>query len=344
MFDTANTARQQAFKQWLGRQLGTVPELAPLGGDAGGRRYYALAENPAWLAVDAPPDSENTQQFIALANVLSAGGVRVPRIHSADEHNGFLLVENLGEQLLADAVKSGRAGLWYPRALATLGQIARLPTDSVELPPFDDAFIKRELAIFRQWFAEKLLGVTIDGPARRLLDELDDTLSQCILSQPQVFMHRDYHARNLLLAGDDIAVIDFQDAVTGPLAYDLVSLLKDCYLTLPQAQVRTWALAYKRQAEENGLMPATEENDFLRAFDWVGLQRHIKVLGIFARLHLRDGKPGYLADLPRVLQYVLEVLTRYPEFHPVHHWFERTLIPVCRRQPWYRQPDSGEAQ
>lgn len=208
-----------------------------------------------------------------------------------------------------------------------------MPTDSVELPRFDEAFIRRELALFRQWFAGELLGVDADRSAGPLLDRLDEALSDCILRQPQVFMHRDYHARNLLLAGEDIAVIDFQDAVTGPLVYDLVSLLKDCYLRLPQSQVRAWALDYKKQAEEGGLMPACSDSDFLRAFDWVGLQRHVKVLGIFARLHLRDGKSGYLADLPRVLQYVQEVLARYPAFAQVYQWFERELIPLCRRQP-----------
>ncbi|MDO3385259.1 phosphotransferase [Gilvimarinus sp. SDUM040013] len=325
--------RGRALRDWLADVLGHQPDLQPCGGDAGGRRYFVVANDARWLAVNAPPQTENTAQFLLVAKLLAAGGVRVPEVRFADAHNGFLLVENLGQNLLANAQTPELQSLWYPRALSTLSRIAQRPTG--QLPQFDTAFIRRELAIFREWFVDKLLGVSIAGSALRSLDVLDTTLAECALSQPRVFMHRDYHARNLILAGEDVAVIDFQDAVAGPLVYDLVSLLKDCYLTLPPDQVRRWALSYKAQAEALELMAVTADDEFMRVFDWVGLQRHIKVLGIFARLYLRDDKPGYLADLPRVLHYVLDVLARYPEFAEVHQRFERDLAPVYREQPWY---------
>ncbi|MBU2887591.1 phosphotransferase [Gilvimarinus agarilyticus] len=334
-------ARKQALQQWLAATLGDRPHLSPCGGDAGGRRYYTLAENPDWLAVDAPPCSEDTRQFVSIAQCLSAGGVRVPAIYHVDEDNGFLLVENLGRQLLAGAVGQAGAASWYPRALDALSQMAQLPTNSVYLPIFDAAFIVRELGIFRHWFVEQLLGVHINEAIAQKLDRLDAALAQSALRQPQVFMHRDYHSRNLLLTDREIAVIDFQDAVVGPLTYDLVSLLKDCYLVLPQAQVTTWALNYKKQAESLGLLKPISNEAFIQAFDWMGLQRHIKVLGIFARLHLRDAKSGYLADLPRVLSYVRQILAQYPEFASIQQWFEQDLMPICRQQSWYQPADDN---
>jgi aminoglycoside/choline kinase family phosphotransferase len=292
------------------------------------------------LAVDAPPATENTAQFLRVAQLLRRAGVAVPTIGAADPERGFVLVQNLGERLFARELRGDNALTLYGEALFTLLAIAQAPAADAPLPRFDAAFIRRELNLFTEWFVGPLLGLSLAAPEREMLSRLFEQLTQRALAQPQVVMHRDFHSRNLLLKADgSLGVIDFQDAVVGPLSYDAVSLLRDCYLRLPAAAVRRWALAYGDMTIEAGLMPAsTSARHYLQDFDWMGLQRHIKVLGIFARLHLRDGKSHYLHDLPRVLAYVHNIATAYPELQDFAAWLDRRILPACQAQPWYRVP------
>jgi len=334
--------REHALTQWLEGALERRVTLTPCASDAGFRRYFTIDAAPQWLAVDAPPATENTRQFIQVAELLRGAGVAVPTIAAADTTRGFVLVENLGPRQFAAELDSDNALNLYGEALFTLLAVAQAPQDNTLLPAFDAAFIRRELELFTQWFTGPLLGLTLSAAEQAMLDDFFKQLTAQALAQPQVVMHRDFHSRNLLIkAGGGLAVIDFQDAVIGPITYDLASLLRDCYVRLPAADVRRWALAYGDMAIDAGIMPRTSADKFLRDFDWIGLQRHIKVLGIFARLHLRDGKSTFLPDLPRVISYVQEVAAAYPQLQAFAAWFNDRVVPLCKTQPWYRpQPES----
>ena len=341
-------ARKLALTNWTTLQTSAEQhpiELTSLGGDAGFRRYFRYQTPSQWLAVDAPPATEDTGQFLAIAHLIEQQGVRSPRIAAADANQGFLLVEDMGDQLFFRAANADNADHLYQQALSTLLQLQRCPDDSTLIPRYDRALLRRELEIFSEWFAEKLLGHPLDAAEQQLLNDMFNQLEDNALAQPQTFVHRDYHSRNLLLLdGDSLGVIDFQGALWGGVTYDLVSLLRDCYLRWPAPQVTRWALDYRQQAIAAGIIPAVSETEFLRWFDWLGLQRHIKVLGIFARLNLRDGKTGYLKDLPLVIRYTLEVAEQYAELHPFADWFKTTLLPLAQQQSWYRDYQTAGKQ
>jgi len=278
---------------------------------------------------------------VALARYLHHHGVSTPDILAADENQGFLLVEDFGDDLLYRQLDKNTADDLYATALSTLLDLQHCPDNAALIPRYDQALLHRELLIFNEWFATALLGYSLTTSDKAMLDTLFKTLEDCALAQPQTLVHRDYHSRNLLLIGGNterarLGVIDFQGALWGPCSYDLVSLLRDCYLRWPASQVRQWALNYRQQALTAGLLDDVSEAEFLRWFDWMGLQRHIKVLGIFARLHLRDGKQHYLGDLPLVIRYTLEVAEAYSEFRPFTDWFKAKLLPLAERQPWYK--------
>lgn len=331
----------QRFKQlqnWVAEQLPEASCLVPLLGDAGGRRYFCINGNNQWLAVDAPPDTEKVAQFLYLADKLRAQRVRVPQVQAADPDRGFLLVENLGTVLLSGEVTEETAPLLYGEALMSLLAMAQTPLSEVDVPTFDRAFILRELEIFREWFVGRLLGVSLTPADNQMLDKLFNLLAERALAQPKVLMHRDYHSRNILMTAGQCAVIDFQDAVIGPLTYDAVSLLKDAYLRLPAADVKRWAQVYGDMARDAGLLSEAQCASFWQDFELMGLQRHLKVLGIFARLHLRDDKPGYLPDMPRVLGYVLEVCSAYPDLlGQLENWLVARILPRCENQDWYKK-------
>ena len=228
----------------------------------------------------------------------------------------------------------------YRRACDLLSRLARLAPDELDLPAYDRILLEEELGRFSDWFVKGLLGHEPSPDERELMRALFDRLVDSALEQPRVLVHRDFHSRNLMLQpGGELAVIDFQDAVTGPVSYDLVSLLRDCYIQWPAERVRSWALAHRDRLREAGLLQPVDDACFLRWFDWIGLQRHIKVLGTFARLYLRDGKPAYLQDLPLVIEYVREVLNDYadeePAFAAFSQWFEQKLLPkIAAAQEW----------
>lgn len=329
-----------------GEPVHTRLELQPLSGDAGFRRYFRLfaaGRATGLLVVDAPPASENTRVFAGLARFLAARGVRTPRLLAVDEVRGFLIVEDLGDGLLQSALTLDSAPMLYGQALMTLLRLQQLtpPDDLVEA--YDQPMLRRELQLFIDWFVTALLGYSLSGDEKAHLEQQFSLIEQSALEQPQVLVHRDYHSRNLLLCADgDLGVIDFQGAVVGPCTYDLVSLLRDCYLRWPQEQVKRWSQGYANLAFDAGLIPPVTSEVLQRWFDWMGLQRHLKVLGIFARLWLRDQRPQYLGDLTRVLAYVLEVTAQYEELRWLDGWLAERLLPLVRAQDWFRPADLAE--
>lgn len=341
----AADSRKAGLTEWVTQHTSPADHpivLQSLGGDAGFRRYFRYQTPSHWLAVDAPPATEDTVQFLAVARLLEQQGVRSPRVAAADPAQGFLLVEDMGDQLFFRAVNPDNADGLYQQAINCLIQLQGCQ-DAPIIPRYDRALLRRELEIFSEWFVGQLLGYSLDADELQQLDHLFVQLEDNSLTQPQTFVHRDYHSRNLLLLDSDpanqkssLGVIDFQGALWGGVTYDLVSLLRDCYLRWPAARVKQWALDYRQQAMAADIIPSVSEAEFLRWFDWLGLQRHIKVLGIFARLNLRDGKNGYLKDLPLVIRYTLEVAENYAELRQFADWFRDKLLPLAQQQSWYQ--------
>lgn len=319
-----------------GLQLPNPVVLTPLSGDAGMRRYFRIDGNDAYLAVYGPPDSENSQAFIAIADFLREQGVCAPQVFVSDLPRGLLLIENLGQQLLLPQLNADSVESLYDNALAILLKMQQSNVPVNLLPNYDRARLLQEMQLFPQWFISQLLGYALSDSETVLLDEMFDRLIAEAQQQPQRFVHRDFHSRNLIYRPPAaLGVIDFQDAVVGPITYDLVSLLKDCYIRWPRRDVERWALYYANNVTAANIMPSQSPDVFLRWFDWMGLQRHIKVLGIFARLYLRDNKPNYLHDLPLVMRYALEVTEHYPAFAQFSDWFKTRLLPLIEQQTWY---------
>lgn len=307
-----------------------------LSGDAGFRQYFRLNTKPPVLAVAAPPESENNDAFVAIANFLREQGLRTPAIIAYESDRGYMLVEDLGRDLLADHLTEANADVLYGRVLMELLRLQQLMPDPQIFPEYSPQKLRTESNTFGEWFAEGLLGYPLGDDDRRILTTTFAMLEESAAVQPRVVVHRDFHSRNLVYSATSApGMIDFQDAVIGPLTYDLVSLLRDCYVSWPAERVRRWALAYAGMAEEVGLLSRVSQDQFLRWFDWMGLQRHIKVLGVFARLSLRDAKHGYLQDLPLVTAYVRSVAARYPELSEFSTWFNTQLLPLAERQDWY---------
>ncbi len=313
--------------------------LSMVSGDASFRRYYRLTGcRPSLVAVHAPPDKERNLEFTRVAALLRGAGVHAPHVLAFEPASGFLLLEDLGDTLLRANLDGASVDRLYGLAMSTLQDIQRAPVTAADwaLPPYSEALLRQEMGLFPEWFLQQLLGIAPTDVESALIGRTFDALVGSALAQPQVLVHRDYHSRNLMLLDDgSLGVIDFQDAVCGPITYDLVSLLRDCYVSWPPQRVRGWALVYAGRATRTGIMPAVPEQAFLRWFDLMGLQRHIKVLGIFARLWLRDGKPGYLRDLPLVMRYTLEVASAHPETADFAEWFRERVLPQAARHAWF---------
>jgi hypothetical protein len=312
-------------------------------GDASHRRYFRLAlDERSYVLAEAPPATEKNEAFLHVATLLAGAGIKVPAVLAADLQRGFLLLEDLGDRLLLPALDGVSADAHYQRAFAVLLKMTAIETAGAGLGNYDRPLLSEVLSRFGEWFVQRRLGHECGEREEVVLGALFARLIDSALEQPRVLVHRDFHSRNLMLMRDgDLAVIDFQDAVVGPVTYDLVSLLRDCYIRWPVERVEAWALAYCAQLRTAGLLQDVDDAQVLRWFDWMGLQRHLKVLGTFARLSLRDGKAAYLDDLPRVLQYVLEILEKYAPtdaaFADFKSWFEQNLSPLIARQPWSKQ-------
>jgi N-acetylmuramate 1-kinase len=331
--------REQQLSRWVARELSCAPDsirLVSIASDAGFRRYFRFALPSQWLAVDAPPQTEDTKQFVSLARYLNANKVNTPAILAVDEKSGFLLVTDFGDELLYCSLTPTHFQARYRQTFNTLISLQACPDDPALIPRYNRELLRKELDIFIEWFADKLLGYTLQDAEQTMLDAFFVDLENNAIEQPQTLVHRDFHSRNLLVCADEsLGVIDFQGALWGACTYDLVSLLKDCYIRWPADQVSDLALEFYRSAVKSRLLGEVNEKVFLRWFDWMGLQRHVKVLGIFARLHLRDNKPHYLKDLPLVIRYTLEVAQAYSELRPFADWFCEKLLPLIEQQPWY---------
>ena len=313
----ASDSRLALLRQWVTEDLGFAgAHIEPASADASFRRYFRLVRGAdSYIVMDAPPDKEPVASFVGVAQSLLGIGLNVPVILARDAARGLLLLSDLGTRLYLSELLAGRdVERLYGDALDAL---VRLQTRGGEaaraLPPYDRAALIREMELLPEWFLGRHLRQAPTAAERAMFDRLFETLAQSALAQPAVFVHRDYHSRNLLVSDEaNPGILDFQDAVRGAATYDVVSLLKDCYIAWPRERVIGWLIGYRERLKRAGLDLGTDE-EIIRRFDLMGLQRHIKVLGIFARLFYRDGKPGYLEDLPRVLAYTREAAALYPE-------------------------------
>jgi len=314
----ASDSRLADLTRWVFEDLGFAGgRIAPASADASFRRYFRVTRGAdSYIVMDAPPGKEDLGPFVSVARVLLGFGLNVPVILARHSKRGFLLLSDLGNrQYLDELVLDGAADRLYADALHALATLQTADRgQSRDLPSYSHELLMREMELMPEWFLRKHLGLQMSDAERGMLDRLFAALSHSALAQAATFVHRDYHSRNLLVTADNNpGILDFQDAVRGPVTYDLVSLIKDCYIAWPAARVRAWALQYREQLLAKGFPLAANEADFIRGFDLVGLQRHIKVLGIFARLYYRDGKSQYLKDLPRVLRYAREAAGEYAE-------------------------------
>ena len=308
--------REYDRREWVRQVLGEPDlELAPASSDASFRSYWRGRRRDGHnvIVMDAPPTHEDIRPWLDVAGRLRAAGLDAPEVFASDGTRGFIAMQDLGTETYLPLLNADRVHDLYGAAIDALLRMQR-HVECAGLEPYDEGRLVAEMELMPTWFLARHLGIEPTCADWDILESTMRMLVDSALDQPRVFVHRDFHSRNLLnLAAGKVGIIDFQDAVCGPITYDLVSLLKDCYVAWPKAQVRQWALDYRTRAIRAGLWPASRgESDFLRAFARMGLQRHIKVLGIFCRLCYRDGKTAYLADLPRVLDYTLDVARADP--------------------------------
>ena len=298
--------------------------------DAGFRSYWRSAGNaPSRIVMDSPPGKEGVRPWLRVRDLLEAGNVRVPHVLARDVEQGFLLLEDLGGPTMAQVIDATNADSHIDGAIAQLIRLQRidLPAD---FPVFGETLLQRDAGLFEDWFLRTHLGIELDCSDAERLQLAQRRLMDNALAQARVPTHRDYMPRNLMPVPDGPAVLDFQDLVLGPVAYDAVSLLRDAFLSWPEDRVGEWLRRYHARAQTAGV-PVPDLAAFLRDADWLGVQRHLKILGIFARLHHRDGKPRYLADAPRFIAYLDAVVPRYPELAPLRELLERTVKPAFAR-------------
>ena len=310
--------RLSSLQDWLHKVLpGKDFSLAPASSDASFRRYFRITLSDRTLIVmDAPPEHENCAAFIHVAQLFLAAGVHVPQILAEDLQLGFLLLSDLGAATYLDKLNEGNADTLYRDANQSLIKI-QLATKPNELLPYDEASFLREMRLFPDWYIAKHLKISLTPSQTETLEQAFQTILKNLLAQPCVYVHRDYHSRNLMLSDPNPGVLDFQDAVYGPISYDLVSLYKDAYIVWDEERIVDWSVRYWENAKRAQLPIAQDFGDFYRDFEWMGVQRHLKVLGIFARLYHRDGKAGYLKDLPLVMHYLRRACDRYRALGPL---------------------------
>ena len=323
-------ARLALIHDWLSREL-HLPRLRleVASSDASFRRYFRVfAGATSYIVMDAPPEKEDVRPYLKVSRLLEELGAHVPHVHEADAGRGLLLLEDLGTTpYLQRLERGGDSELLYADALAALANIQlRGGPACAQLPPYGRSELAREMALMPEWFLGRHLSLTLSAAETELLASSFEFLIVEALAQPRVFVHRDYHARNLMVVSErNPGIIDFQDALCGPVGYDLVSLLKDCYIAWPRARVEAWVEGFRARLLERGGPAGGSRAEFLRWFDLIGVQRHIKVLGIFCRLWYRDGKAGYLSDLPRTLDYVREAGARYGELSALARFLEERV-------------------
>jgi aminoglycoside/choline kinase family phosphotransferase len=332
-------SRLQLIRTWLSRDLALGDfDISPASADASFRRYFRVRlggeGGRSLIVMDAPPDKEDVAPYLKVSSLLAGCGVHVPAVHERDLARGLLLLEDLGvTQLLSKLASGAEPGPLYTDAMQALASIQlNGVAAAAQLDPYSAAVLRREMRLMPDWFCAKHLALELSAEEQGVITAAEDLLIAEALEQPAVFVHRDYHSRNLMVTDErSPGVIDFQDALRGPAAYDLVSILKDCYVAWPRARVEAWVEEFRdilrRRGGAANALRGSSTAEYLRWFDLIGLQRHIKVLGIFARLYLRDGKAGYLADLPRTLEYVRETASRFPELAAFSRFVDTRLVP-----------------
>ena len=330
--------RLEALKYWLEEELAfSEYTLNPASADASFRRYFRVHHNGAsFIVMDAPPEKEDSRPFITVSKLFFDIGLNVPEVIDVDADKGFLLLSDLGRASYLDALSNETVERLYGDALGALATLQSRISEYVGLPAYDEALLFEEMELFREWLLGGHLGISLSDAQQHMLEAVFRRLADNALSQPQVCVHRDYHSRNLMVtASNNPGILDFQDAVIGPLTYDLVSLLRDCYIQWPRERVEDWALGYHDLALQTGILQDQHDDPqaFLQWFDLMGMQRHLKAAGIFARLNHRDGKPGYMADIPRTLSYVTEVAARYDDLQLFGEFVEREVMIPLTGQP-----------
>lgn len=346
-----NDLRSTALWSWFvslcqSHALGTPRgDIEPVSGDASFRRYFrGVTELGSWILVDAPVDREDSRPFLAVQATLADQGVQVPQVVAADLGQGFMCLQDFGSALLLGRLATLQAtGIGknhdlsaatdlYQHAFAELLKIQQCDPHNPALPLFDRAMLLREMQLFTDWLCKGFLQLELSSAENAMIAAVHEILIDSALGQQQVYVHRDFHSRNLMLLESGLAVIDFQDAVTGPCTYDLVSLLKDCYIKWPAGQVSQWALDYLHAAQSKGILPDMDHTRFLAEFNLMGVQRHLKAAGIFCRLWLRDGKVGYLHDIPRTLSYISEQSFTDIHMQQFTHWLTQKILPLLASQ------------
>lgn len=314
--------RLQQLTNWI-QETWPKATLSVASADASFRRYFRIHhQGKTLIAMDAPPEKEDSQPFIDVTQRLLNAGVHAPDILKQSLDQGFLVLSDLGSIPYLDQLNDETADTLYSDAIQALLNIQR--ADSSNLPIYNADLLQKEMQLMSDWFLNTHLKITLNTNQQQIISDTFNTLTKAILEQPQAFVHRDYHSRNLMVtAKDNPGIIDYQDAVLGSITYDLVSLLRDCYIVWPPNKVEQWALAYRDQAVSANIINAVDDDTFMRWFDLMGLQRHIKVLGIFARLYHRDGKKNYLNDLPMTLNYVMQIGKKHPETQALITLFEQ---------------------
>ncbi|SIS47498.1 aminoglycoside phosphotransferase family protein [Neptunomonas antarctica] len=311
-------------------------DLLPVSGDASFRRYFRVKSgNRSWIAVDAPPEKENSDVFVQIAKDWKAQKVNVPSVISADLVQGFMLLSDFGDRLYLPELTEDSADNLYRLALTELFLIQKCNADA--LPVYDSALLQREMSLFSEWFLGSLLKIDFNPQELECINAAFSLLEQSALAQPVVCVHRDYHSRNLMITSEKTpGVIDFQDAVKGPVTYDLASLLRDCYISWPDADVYAWVESFRIALIEQGVISLEVTSDcFKRWFDLMGMQRHLKAIGIFARLSIRDDKHAYLQDIPRTLTYVQNVAAKYPELSHFRQLLEERIVPAMSESHYF---------
>ena len=310
--------RQKQLTEWLKSQFpDDIFELAPASADASFRRYFrATFPDRTLIVMDAPPQHENCRPFLHIAKLFEDAGTHVPHVYAQDLEQGFLLLSDLGNTTYLQALKAENARGLYGAATDALIKI-QLASRENELPPYDEVLLLREMRLFPDWYIARHLQVTLDEKQNAKLEEVFQRIIKNNLAQPRVYVHRDYHSRNLMVTDPNPGILDFQDAVYGPVTYDLASLFKDAYIRWEEAQIIDWLVRYWESARTVGLPVHKDFGEFYRDYEWMGVQRHIKVLGIFARLCYRDGKEGYLKDMPLVMEYLRRACGRYVDLKPL---------------------------
>jgi aminoglycoside/choline kinase family phosphotransferase len=321
--------RRLELEQWVSEHCGAALQGEPASSDASFRRYFRFHhQGRSLVAMDAPPQTEDCRPFVQIAGLLAGADVHCPAILAQDLERGFLLLSDLGTQTYLDVINNSNAEALFADAIEALLAMQQIGAEDC-LPPYDEALLRRELELFPDWYLDKHLGVELDQSWRQLLDQLFDEIIGQVLGQSRCFVHRDFMPRNLMVSEPNPGVIDFQDAVFGPISYDPICLFKDAFLSWPQSQVEQGLQLYWSSARQLGLPVPGQFQDFLYDCDVMGLQRHLKVIGIFARICHRDGKPHYLADVPRFFGYLREVSQRRPDWQNLEKLLDK-LAPLSQ--------------